>query len=174
MLDFETIVSWEGMNTYEECLFASIGSSGYGTGIYGLVYHSIHKSAAFTCGVINNGAATNLATTIGRTKISGVHNKGAVEVYVNDVYTNAGTTDALSNKSIWMFIPNGHARNIVSGYNAVYRLEYLKFSENQQPIAEFFPTIHQGQAGMVDAITGTFHPNANTEGQFTIQVTDKQ
>ena len=36
------------------------------------------------------------------------------------------------------------------------------------------PTIHQGQAGMVDAISGTFHPNANTEGAFTIQITDKQ
>ena len=30
-----------------------------------------------------------------------------------------------------------------------------------------------GQCGMLDLVTYTFHPNANTTGQFTIAVTDK-
>ena len=31
-----------------------------------------------------------------------------------------------------------------------------------------------GQCGMLDLVTYTFHPNANTEGQFTIAITDKE
>ena len=174
MLDFETMVAWSGMDKFEECLFASIGNSNAGTGIYGLVFHGTPNSASFMCGVYNQGAATKLAPTIGRTKISGIHNNGGVEVYVNDAYINSGITNALSSKPIWMFIPNGHYWNIVSGYNAVYELEYLKFSENQTPIAEFLPCLYNGQCGMLDLVTYTFHPNANTEGQFTIAITDKE
>ena len=38
----------------------------------------------------------------------------------------------------------------------------------------YYPCLYNGIAGMVDAISGTFHPNANTKGQFTIQITDKE
>ena len=36
------------------------------------------------------------------------------------------------------------------------------------------PFIRNGENGMLDIISGTFHPNANTEGSFTIALTDKQ
>ena len=34
-----------------------------------------------------------------------------------------------------------------------------------------FPFIRQGANGMIDTITGTFYPNANTQGSFTIEYT---
>lgn len=40
--------------------------------------------------------------------------------------------------------------------------------------AHLLPFIRNGECGMIDILTGTFYPNANTEGAFTIQLTDKQ
>lgn len=38
----------------------------------------------------------------------------------------------------------------------------------------FVPCQHQGEAGMLDIVSLTFYPNANTEGTFTIEITDKE
>ena len=38
---------------------------------------------------------------------------------------------------------------------------------------EMYPFIRNGENGMLDIISGTFHPNANTKGSFTIAITDK-
>ena len=174
VLNFETTVAWEGMDKYEECVFASIGNSNAGTGIYGLVFHGTPNSASFMCGKYNEGAATKLAKTISRTKIVGLHNNGGVEVYVNDEYISRGTVSSLSNKTIWVFLPNGYYWHLVSGYNAVYKLETLRFYEEDTDIAHFIPMQRtDGTCGMLDIISGTFHPNANTKGAFTIQLTDK-
>ena len=40
--------------------------------------------------------------------------------------------------------------------------------------AHFIPCKHENQVGMLDIISGTFYPNANTAGAFTIAITDKQ
>jgi hypothetical protein len=46
--------------------------------------------------------------------------------------------------------------------------------ENGTPIREMYPMQRtDGTCGMLDIVSGTFHPNANTEGSFTIQLTDK-
>ena len=49
--------------------------------------------------------------------------------------------------------------------------DVAKFSMNDHTL---LPFTYQGEAGMLDIISGTFHPNANTEGAFTIAITDKQ
>lgn len=36
------------------------------------------------------------------------------------------------------------------------------------------PFTRNGENGMLDILSGTFYPNANTEGAFTIQITDKE
>lgn len=51
------------------------------------------------------------------------------------------------------------------------RIEFVKFSRSQ--IAHFIPMQRNGENGMLDIISGTFHPNANTQGSFTISLTDK-
>ena len=42
------------------------------------------------------------------------------------------------------------------------------------PIREMYPFIRNGENGMIDILSGTFRPNANTSGAFTIQLTDKE
>ncbi|MCI6323815.1 MAG: hypothetical protein MR787_01900 [Bacteroidales bacterium] len=36
---------------------------------------------------------------------------------------------------------------------------------------EYYPFTRQGANGMIDTITGTFYPNANTSGSFSIAYT---
>ena len=44
----------------------------------------------------------------------------------------------------------------------------------QEGIAHFIPMQRtDGTCGMLDIISGAFYPNANTEGTFTIELTDK-
>ena len=52
------------------------------------------------------------------------------------------------------------------------RIEYLKFADEDISV-HLLPFIRNGENGMLDIISGTFHPNANTQGAFTIQLTDK-
>ena len=51
-------------------------------------------------------------------------------------------------------------------------IAYAEFGGDIQ--AHFLPCLYNGIAGMVDVISGTFHPNANTQGAFTIAITDKE
>lgn len=47
------------------------------------------------------------------------------------------------------------------------------FKEGEQIVGEYVPYLTpDGTCGMLDIISGTFHPNANTAGAFTIQLTD--
>ena len=49
---------------------------------------------------------------------------------------------------------------------------FIVEQEGEQ-VANICPFIRNGENGMLDIVSGTFHPNANTSGQFTIQLTDK-
>lgn len=50
----------------------------------------------------------------------------------------------------------------------------LIIKDNDQPLREMYPMQRtDGTCGMLDIISGTFYPNANTEGSFTIALTDK-
>lgn len=40
-------------------------------------------------------------------------------------------------------------------------------------VANICPFTRNGENGMLDILSGTFYPNANTQGAFTIQITDK-
>lgn len=61
-------------------------------------------------------------------------------------------------------------KNVQNGFmQGVFIVE----QEGRQ-VANICPFIRNGENGMLDIISGTFHPNANTEGSFTIAITDKQ
>ena len=48
------------------------------------------------------------------------------------------------------------------------------FKEGEQIVGEYVPYLTpDGTCGMLDIISGTFYPNANTQGSFTIAITDK-
>ena len=52
--------------------------------------------------------------------------------------------------------------------------EYYKHTSQEGEVMEHCVPCHHGnQAGMLDIISGTFYPNANTEGSFTIALTPK-
>ena len=50
---------------------------------------------------------------------------------------------------------------------------FIVEQEGEQ-VANICPFIRNGENGMLDIISGTFYPNANTQGSFTIAITDKQ
>lgn len=61
-----------------------------------------------------------------------------------------------------------------STYNA-FKGKIGEHYEKEQGVFKhrFLPFIRNGENGMLDILSGTFHPNANTEGAFTIALTDK-
>ena len=65
-----------------------------------------------------------------------------------------------------------HQDTIQSTRFANARIEYLKFTDEDISV-HLLPFIRNGENGMLDIVSGTFYPNANTQGQFTIQLTDK-
>lgn len=56
---------------------------------------------------------------------------------------------------------------------AALSITNFKIFETDQPLSEMYPFIRNGENGMLDIISGTFYPNANTEGSFTIALTSK-
>ena len=53
-----------------------------------------------------------------------------------------------------------------------YAIEFAKYEDSS--IEQWFVPYNNGtECGMLDLVTLTFHPNANTQGTFTIAVTDK-
>ena len=50
---------------------------------------------------------------------------------------------------------------------------HAKIEKDGVMLREMYPFIRNGVNGMLDIISGTFYPNANTEGSFTIALTPK-
>lgn len=49
------------------------------------------------------------------------------------------------------------------------------FKDGEQIVGEYVPYLTpNGTCGMLDIVSFTFHPNANTQGSFTIQLTSKE
>lgn len=74
--------------------------------------------------------------------------------------------------SIWLVVNNNentpHGSYFIGGYADFYRKD-----ENGEITNHLAPFIRNGENGMLDIISGTFYPNANTAGSFTIALTDK-
>ena len=74
--------------------------------------------------------------------------------------------------SIWLVVNNNanapHGSYFIGGYADFYRKD-----ENGEITNRLLPFTRNGENGMLDIISGTFHPNANTAGAFTIAITDK-
>jgi hypothetical protein len=89
-------------------------------------------------------------------------NGGAFRTFnMNYISSNGG-------ENMWIFCSNIGNGNIWSGNMAYYKQE-----KGGIEYATLTPFIRNGENGMLDIISGTFHPNANTSGSFTIAITDK-
>lgn len=65
-----------------------------------------------------------------------------------------------------------HRASIITSKNEL-KMWFFKIYDNDQLVRHFVPCHHGNESGMLDIISGTFYPNANTQGSFTIQLTDK-
>jgi hypothetical protein len=81
--------------------------------------------------------------------------------------TTQRSVPASNTRSLWIFDDNGGG-----GENATGGCAFVQIIE-QEDIAHFLPYNNGTESGMLDIISGTFHPNANTSGSFTIAITDK-
>lgn len=96
-------------------------------------------------------------------------------VYENGAEKANGTKAMVtytSNTPIFLYCLN--RGNSVS-YQGKPRYIYATIKQYRgDDIAHFIPHLRpNGESGMLDILTGTFYPNANTEGAFTIALTDK-
>ena len=49
----------------------------------------------------------------------------------------------------------------------------FRLQQGSDCVLKNFGTLRNGENGMLDILSGTFYPNANTKGTFTIEITDK-
>ena len=91
------------------------------------------------------------------------------KAFVNDNVWNTNKFNG-NNFNIWLFA-NNNGGAVHNSNGAIY--EYATIYEGTDQVAHFVPCHHDNQSGMLDIISGTFYPNANTEGSFTIALTDK-
>ena len=61
--------------------------------------------------------------------------------------------------------------SVMKEYITNAKVWYLRLYENMIPVREMYPFIRNGENGMLDILSGTFYPNANTSGSFTIAYT---
>lgn len=74
--------------------------------------------------------------------------------------------------SLFASYQTGGAAPYTNVHNGFMQGAFIVEQEGEQ-VANICPFIRNGENGMLDIISGTFHPNANTSGAFTIQITDK-
>jgi hypothetical protein len=110
------------------------------------------------------------------------HNNPMHEYTVNKIYDcyfgkGKATVNgvALSSKSLGTVDCDGTTATILSCSPLTSACVSDIILRNEESVVnyQFVPCQHDNQAGMLDIISGTFHPNANTAGAFTIQLTDK-
>ena len=99
--------------------------------------------------------------------------KGAyyIDGVLKHTYTSAAFTCPYN---LYLFNLRQDAGLLPNGLNSDGMITNVVVKEGDAIIREMYPCLYNGIAGMVDAISGTFHPNANTQGTFTIQITDKE
>lgn len=84
------------------------------------------------------------------------------------VYYNQTITKSTQKAMFYLYRCGGNS-NFFKGGLGVIRLQ----DSTQGVDFHLCPFIRNGECGMIDILTGTFYPNANTEGAFTIAITDK-
>ena len=127
-------------------------------------------NAQFKCFVVNWGNGTHSRgagvkdANLHRHKFDRI--TGEYNVDDNSVILTVGATASTDTLKLFANSPYNQrcSGNVVE----------CKMSNGTTPIREMYPMQRtDGTCGMLDIISGTFYPNANTEGAFTIALTDK-
>ena len=99
-----------------------------------------------------------------------VHNyttisRGILGGIMQQVNTSA-TADFTTSLTLKLF--HGDNYNNFNGY-----MQMFIRRQGGIEVQHLLPFTRNGESGMLNIISGTFYPNANTQGQFTIAITDK-
>ena len=87
--------------------------------------------------------------------------------YINEEKITSWSASSINSEmSFTLFARNdSYSNGIVPAPSPIFMFK--------SPIREMYPFIRNGENGMLDIISGTFYPNANTQGSFTIALTPK-
>lgn len=154
-------------NSNNTCGMLSGSSRGNDAGLELYYWDAIWKI------ISNNEIATGVPVVVGN-QYRIIRLGEEWSVYENGAEKAKGTKAMVtytSNTPIFLYCLN--RGNSVS-YNGKPRYIHAIIKQYGGPdIAHLLPFIRNNECGMIDILTGTFYPNANTEGTFTIQLTDK-
>ena len=102
-------------------------------------------------------------------------NRGKIEI-TSSTGKSATKNFTLGSSSIFageFCFPATSRNGNVPTVGGLYEASIVKIWDNDMLVRDFIPCLYNGENGMLDIISGTFYPNANTEGAFTIAITDK-
>ena len=168
-------------DTYEMKFKYNVGGSYRAWGVFGQSsYTPINMSLTYSIGIsvrwAHNGdqQVDNLAPLTSTAWHTLKIENGYVTFDGVNKGRSAGHKDGfVINYPMYLFTINPANTTPTATMNGCF--EYYKHTSQEGEVVEhLLPCLYNGIAGMVDAISGTFHPNANTEGQFTIAITDKE
>lgn len=111
---------------------------------------------------------TGLKTEVGKFYTFKLDAKGTA--YVDEQMWNVDTFYG-NDYDIWLF-SNNNSGVLHNANGAIYK--YATIYEDTQIVANFVPFVRNGQAGLINLMSGIFYPNANNSGTFTITITDKE
>lgn len=169
LMSFECLADMTGLTTYPKSLFGTIGGYGPGSGMYGIIYHG-QGGIGFRVGMYNsNYVSTGLNAQSTNAHILGIVGDSEFELFVDGVSKGTKAKGTPASKPMYLFGTWIDSSN--SKTNS--RIAFIRFFTDTD-LAHFIPMQRtDGTCGMLDIVSLTFHPNANTQGAFTIQVTDK-
>ena len=143
------------------------GLNSWGSG-YGIFYNQDYTIRPWWAN--NNYNATIAGCTWAEETMSHIKMKAGYFENNGTVYYNQAVTKTTQTAMFYLYRCGGNS-NFFKGGLGVVKLQDEGTGVNFHLIPHQRP---DGQCGMLDLVTYTFHPNANTQGQFTIAVTDKE
>ena len=167
-------------DTYEMKFKYNVGGSYRAWGVFGQPsYQPTNMSLTYSSGIsvrwANNGnqQIDNLAPLTSTAWHTLKIENGYVTFDGVNKGRSAGHKDGfVINYPMYLFTINPANTTPTATMNGCF--EYYKHtSQEGEQVANICPFIRNGENGMLDIISGTFYPNANTEGSFTITLTDK-
>ena len=168
-------------DTYEMKFKYNVGGSYRAWGVFGQsAYHPINMSLTYSTGITVRWAYDGVQSIDDLAPLTSTawHTLKIENGYVTFDGVNKGRSTGhkdgfVINYPMYLFTINPANTTPTATMNGCF--EYYKHTSQSGEVLEHcIPCQHDNQAGMLDIISGTFHPNANTAGSFTIAITDKQ
>ena len=142
------------------------GLNSWGNG-YGIFYNQDYTIRPWWAS--NNYNATIAGCTWAENTRSHIKMKAGYFENNGTVFYNQTITKTNQTAMFYLYRCGGNSNFFKGGLGAV-RLQ----DKSQGVDFHICPFTRNGENGMLDILSGTFHPNANTQGTFTIAITDKE